>query len=375
MQTKKIAGIFTIIMVACATALTLAACDNTYGVFHEIQTEKEQVGTDIFKNAAVKAIGDDGTNYYAVMAKVYARDMADDADPWSVLSVNGDSDYYCAGFASDGAGAIYVAATNPSTSALKGVFKGTVGGGTWAGITTTAIGTGTLDGLFWAGTTLFALAHSGTGDEIKYSLYYSDGTAAFAATGPADLSIPIRGIVYDGATYWAITASKVYSGAENALATDSTPAGGGTLAGIAVDHNNFLLVTTGGGDLYTNDGAWSSKVVSADVELGVIAEVPTDNAAPPGGYRLLIAKYSADYGYYEYDAIAADAINGDDDAAVYAPTPSSYTTTIYKKPVQAIHCSSDGKTLLIGLAAGGTGTYALYSNTYSGGAWSGWTAE
>ena len=29
----------------------------------------------------------------------------------------------------------------------------------------------------------------------------------------------------------------------------------------------------------------------------------------------------------------------------------------------------------IGLAAQGTDTYALYSNAYASGAWSGWTAE
>jgi len=57
------------------------------------------------------------------------------------------------------------------------------------------------------------------------------------------------------------------------------------------------------------------------------------------------------------------------------PTASSYTTTVYTKPVLAIYYSAAKNTILIGMAAQGTDTYALYSNTYSSAAWSGWTAE
>ncbi|HCO48047.1 MAG TPA: hypothetical protein DIT55_00820, partial [Spirochaetaceae bacterium] len=93
-------------------------------------------------------------------------------------------------------------------------------------------------------------------------------------------------------------------------------------------------------------------------------------------YRLIIAKNDSSYGYFEYDATASTTLIGNDAGAIFAPAASSYTTTVHQKPVQVIRYSGGtDKTILIGLAAQGTYTYALYSNTYSGGVWSGWTAE
>ena len=53
------------VMAAFASTAVFWSCDNTFHVFDDIQTEVRQVGTDIFKNATVKALGDDGLLVYA----------------------------------------------------------------------------------------------------------------------------------------------------------------------------------------------------------------------------------------------------------------------------------------------------------------------
>ncbi|HWP68426.1 MAG TPA: hypothetical protein VN437_03915, partial [Rectinemataceae bacterium] len=272
------------------------------------------------------------------------------------------------------------AAEKGATTTLKGIYKGTVGGTSWSAIDATAIGAKTVDALFWAGSDLFALAHvESTG---IYSLYYSNGTTAFASTGLTALTSPVLGVAHDGATYWALVSStttltaKIYSGTAAALTTDSTPAGGKNFVGIAVDSSNKVLATTTDGYLYTYSAGWTSAVASSDVELGVLAEVQ----ASPTQKRLILGKYNSGYGYYEYIASSNTLYNGNDaDNAAFVPTASSYTTTIYTKPVRAMYYSATHSKLFIGLAAQGTDTYALYSNTYDPTAaskyWSGWTAE
>ena len=379
MNKKSVSRLFPALFALGSALLVLVACTPSFGVFSEIQTEKAQIGSDIFKNATVKALGEDGTNYYAVMGKVFYRPIT--GGSWKVLAVNGDSDYFCGGFASDGS-SIYVATLDTASTALKGIYQGTVGGSVWStAIGTTAFGTETVDALFLAGTELFALTHAGS--SASYKLYSSSLTttppAAFVATALPNQTEPVLGVVWDRITkYWALTSSKVYNGnAASSLSTPDTPGSGKTFGGIAVDASNSVLVTTTDGYLYTNSAdSWSGAVeVDSGVGLGALIEVPVNaDAAVP--YRLIIAKNDSSYGYFEYDATASTTLIGNDAGAIFAPAASSYTTTVHQKPVQAILYSSGvKKTIMIGLAAQGTYTYALYSNTYSGGVWSGWTAE
>lgn len=353
-------------------SILIASCSPGFGVFSEIQTEKAQVGTGIFKDVTVKALGEDGVNYYAVMGKVFYKPK--DGGSWKVLAIDDDSDYFCGGFASDGTSSIYVAALDTETSELKGIYKGTVGGTVWSpAIDASAIGTQIVDSLFLAGTELFALTHAGA--PLSYNLYHSSGLAAFAATGLPAQSGPVLGVRNIGAAFWVLTGSKVYTGTAAALSTESTPGSGKTFGGLAVDSSNNVLVTTTDGYVYTNNGAWSAAAeVDSDISLGALIEVPV-NADAPTTYRLIVAKNDSSYGYFEYNAAGLATVIGNDAGAIFAPTSSSYTTTVHQKPVQAIHYSVAEKTMLIGLSAQGTSTYALYSNKYSGGAWSGWTAE
>lgn len=372
-------------LIAAAAALTLAGCDNTYGVFHEIQTETKQVGTDIFLNATVKGLGEDASSYYAVMSKIYTR--AKTGDTWTVLPVNSDSSYYCAGFVSDGASAIYAAVTDSaSTSALKGIYTSTNAGAGWTELDATGLGSSIVDSLFLANGKLFVAAHTETEVASTYALYYWDGSN-FVAAGLSGLNRPVTAVAYAQSSYWAIGSDatdtddnhvgRLYTGAAlgtfAADAAASTPSGAEIIDNLAVNAAGSLLVTTADGDLYTWDGsAWSTAVVAADIKLGALAQVPK---VPVGtDYCLIVPKHDSTYGYYEYESSKR---YGNASDAVFVPTSSNYTTAIYEKPVLAIHYSEAADTILIAMAAQGTDGYALYSNTYStaDSAWGGWTAE
>lgn len=363
-------------LLAAAAALTLAGCDNTYGVFHEIQTEKAQVGTDQFKNATVKALGEDDANYYAVMAKVFYRTKA--GGTWTVLPVGTaqDTSYYCAGFAFDSSNAIYVAAADSaSTATLKGIFTRSNSASSWTRMDSGEFAGKKVDALFYVRDTLFVEAHIDTETSSTYYLYYWTG-AAFANAGLSSLSLPIQGMAYGGSKYFAMTNSVIYASASNSgfsASTTSTPGSSKVLCGIASDHSGNVLATTADGELYTwNGAAWSSATVKSGVKLGALAEAPK---VPAGAsYSLIIPKHDTTYGYYEYDVGAASPRLGSASDAVFVPTSSNYTTAIYNKPALAIYYSASMKTILIALAAQGTDGYALYSNTYST-AWGGWTAE
>lgn len=372
-------------LLAAAASLTLAGCDNTYGVFHEIQTETKQVGTDIYLNATVKGLGEDASSYYAVMSKIYTR--AKTGDTWTVLPVNSDSSYYCAGFVSDGASAIYAAVTDSaSTSALKGIYTSANAGTSWTELDATGLGSSIVDSLFLANGTLFVAAHTETEVASTYALYYWDGSN-FVAAGLSSLNRPVTAVAYAQSSYWAIGSDatdtdddhvgRLYTGAAlgtfAADAAASTPSGAEIIDNLAVNAAGNLLVTTADGDLYTWDGsAWSTAVVAADIKLGALAQVPK---VPAGtDYCLIVPKHDSTYGYYEYESSKR---YGNASDAVFVPTSSNYTTAIYEKPVLAIHYSEDADTILVAMAAQGTDGYALYSNTYStaDSAWGGWTAE
>lgn len=376
MNKKSMDRLFRVLLAIGVATLAMVACDNGYGVFHEIQTETAQVGTNVFQNATVKALGEDTLNYYAAMAKIYARSIA--GDTWSVFPISGDSAYYCAGFTSNGAGTLYAAtAETGDTTTLKGIYSTADSGGTWTQLDGGEFSSKIVDALFYANATLFVTAHTDTETGSTFDLYYYDGTD-FLTTGLSGLDIPVTGLVHDGASFWAMTSDTLYTSATPsgfaADATGGTPSSSKVLCGIAVTISGDVLVTTNDGALYTYAAAaWTSDVIQSSIILGVLAEVPIDSAA--SAYRLLIAKHNTSNGYYEYNASTGDPIGGNDSDAVYVPTASSYTTTVYTKPVLAIHYSAANDTILIGLAAQGTSTYALYSNTFSGADWSGWTAE
>ncbi len=376
MKSSKRAGLAPLFLILAA-GLVAVSCDNTYHVFDEIQTEVKQTGTDVFKNVTVKALADDGTHYYAAMAKIWYRPIAGGA--WEVLSAEKDgadrSDYSCFGLVSGTGGSIYVGAElDGNLGVYKVVFA--AGDWTWTAVPSGSLASLDLDALFFVNAKLFALTHSGSGNTLRYSLHYSDGSSAFAATTLESLEVPVLALGHDGSAYFAATSTTIYSSAsETGVWSDTSPTTDKTYGGLAVDHANKVRVSSSDGYLYTRSaGAWSATAaeIKKNQKLGLVAEVEVST----GAYRLLIAHDNS--GYYECDTSTdpVTAIEGGVSSTAFGTPSSAYTTTISGKAVLAIHRSSTGSGLLIGLASQGSSTgYALYSNPLVSGTWSGWTAE
>lgn len=367
---SDIAGLY------AALALTLlvlfAGCDNSFSIFKSISQETKQVGVDLFKNVTVRAMANDAANYYALLGQVVWRPI-DGSASWNVLSVNGSTDYFAAGLASDGA-KVYVAKAN-SNNVLVDVYKTIDSGATWTAMNAAAsIGSSAaVDWLKCANGTLFVAFHaSGT-----YSLYYYDG-AAFKSAGIANISRPLIDIVWDGSEYWAISDSAAYHGAAGAMTEDTAPALAQGLIGLATDSAGRVLISRSDGLVYSlQSGAWTQITIKASTKLGPLFLL----TQPAATKTIMVSKGIATYGYYEYDETGTGSLK--ENGSSYVSTTSSvYLSTMLSKHVIGFwQPSNDANILYVMLAAGGTDSYALYKNTFDpaanagAGAWSGWTAE
>ncbi|MHB0853919.1 MAG: beta propeller repeat protein [Rectinema subterraneum] len=359
-----------------ALALTLlvlfAGCDNSFSIFKSISQETKQVGVDLFKNVTVRAMANDAANYYALLGQVVWRPI-DGSASWNVLSVNGSTDYFAAGLASDGA-KVYVAKAN-SNNVLEDVYKTIDSGATWTAMNAAAsIGSSAaVDWLKCANGTLFVAFHaSGT-----YSLYYYDG-AAFKSAGIANISRPLIDIVWDGSEYWAISDSAAYHGAAGAMTEDTAPALAQGLIGLATDSAGRVLISRSDGLVYSlQSGAWTQITIKASTKLGPLFLL----TQPAATKTIMVSKGIATYGYYEYDETGTGSLK--ENGSSYVSTTSSvYLSTMLSKHVIGFwQPSNDANILYVMLAAGGTDSYALYKNTFDpaanagAGAWSGWTAK
>ncbi|TXT41969.1 MAG: hypothetical protein FD137_2418 [Spirochaetes bacterium] len=380
-----------LVLILASTILLVAACDNSFGVFSEIQTEIRQVGTDQFKNAAVRSLDEDGSNYYAVMAKVFKK--AKTNGTWAVLPIGTGTpttSYFSLGFAVDSSsGTLYAASGNLADSSLIKVFSSTDSGATWTALGSSALlagsgGSRVVTGLFFANTTLFALVQNKS--TLKYDLlsYDSQGTQDFAAiAGLAGMDLPLLALAHNGTRFWAATRSSLFTSPTGATFTadtfPGTPSGNETIRGLVRLSDGDIAVTTGDGQIYVFDAgtsAWAAAVeVNDGVELGPVLEVPVDPTDGASAKRLILGKKDAGYGYYEWNPADSSRLLGNAAGAIFSQPSSNYTTTVYGKPVLSMHFSDSQDTVLIGLAAQGTDSYALYSNTFASGSWSGWTAE
>jgi hypothetical protein len=360
-----------------ALALTLlvlfAGCDNSFSIFKSISQETKQVGVDLFKNVTVRAMANDTANYYALLGQVVWRPI-DGSAPWNVLSVNGSTDYFAAGLASDGAN-VYVAKAN-SNNVLEGVYKTIDSGSTWTAMNAAALigSNAAVDWLKCANGTLFVAFHASG----AYSLYYYDGSA-FKNTGISNISRPLIDIVWDGSEYWAISDSNAYHGAAGAMAEDTTPAIPQGLLGLATDSAGRVLISRSDGLVYSHQsGVWASPItIKASTKLGPLFLL----TQPASAKTILVGKGIATYGYYEYDETGTGALK--ENGSNYLSTSSSvYLSTMLSKHIIGFwQPSNNANILYVMLAAGGTDSYALYKDTFDpaanngAGAWSGWTAE
>lgn len=354
---------------------TVFSCDNTFGVFQSIQTEKKQTGTDVFLNASVKSVAEDGSNFYAAMAKIYFRPKT--GTGWNVLSVANNTNYFCNGIAGDGTSTVYAAISSNTDNSLLGIYKSTDGGSSWTTVTSTSLSGLAIDGMWLVNGALFVAAH-GSPAENNYKLYYDNGSGfALAGAGLGGLTSGVLSVAFDGTSYWAATSSALYKGLAGSMAEEasagSPKADTKTIGGICADTAaGKVFVTTADGLLYAyQTGSWTHATVKTDLKLGPIA-MPGN----PSTDYLIIAKSDAYDGYSEFTPSTSTYTEGKDGILVNA-TASLYAPTVYGKPVNGFYGSKDGKSFFIALSAQGSSTYGLYRTDYDSGTskWSGWTAE
>lgn len=360
--------------------LVLAGCDNTLGVFSSIAEEKKQAGIDLFNNTIVHAMAEDRSHYFALLAKVVSRPK-DKSSGWEVLAVNGSTDYFSPGLASDGT-TLYVAKAN-ADNVLEDIYKSTNAGNAgavWTGLNAAADldpDTYSVQWLRCANGTLFVAVRKKT--DSSYSLFYYNGTNfASAGTAVASLSSPLLDVAWDGSEYWAISTGKVFHGSAGNLAEESAPALADGILGIAADTSR-VIISRSDGKLYDNgSGSWSSVEVKTSTALGPLFILKT----PAAAQRLLIGKGISTYGYMEmaYESLLNKNTLKENGADYISATASVYLSTAAGKRLVGFWQSDTGDLFMM-LAAGGTSSYALYSNTFDpsanngAGGWSGWTAE
>jgi len=332
-------------------------------------------------------MGSDATNYYALMSKVvYKVYKPKSGVNWDVLPIDGDTDYFSPGLASDG-NTIYVAKADLNAN-LKDIYSSSDGGKNWTGMDAKSdiqnvIGAGNnfcVDWLKCENNTLFVEVHD---SELAYYLFYYDKLSdsfenAFTST-ISSLSEPLVDIVWDGSTsapgkYWLISSSKVYSGVEGSIDEDSSPnnpALSKGLKGIASDGAGRILVSRSDGKIYDYaSGNWSNFLVKSSSELGPLILLDQ----PSTSKRILVAMGTSTSGYMECDENGS--IVYENGVGFISTSQSIYNSTVRAKQVEGFwQPVDDSNTLFALLAAGSEGSYALYLNTYSEGAWSGWIAE
>jgi hypothetical protein len=361
-----------------AAALAQQGCDNSYGIFEEVQKEREQKGQEIFRKKAVTDIVYSNGNYYASTAMLYTRAASAAAgSEWKKVEVGGYSDYFVYGLAVKG-GDVYVSIS--AGGAYRGVFD--ISGGP---ALTGAPATG--EALYAANNELFLSSHAvDDSDPVKstYALYHLNGTnfelvQNFApATDKA-----IRGVAWDG-TYNYFASEDLLVRGTAVDGSNAVPVAGFTKApqSASTDTNGAYIGTTDG-YLYRYSSGAEESVSVTSIPVTAAVEVPLGAAT----WKLLIGTGTGStskdsLGYFEANEavttpLATTTFSSGEDGKV-ANSSSIYSTTVGGLAVNAFLYDAANGTLLVGLSSyTSTGIhYGLYSSKWNGTSWSeGWKAE
>jgi hypothetical protein len=374
----------TLLAALAAAAFLASSCDNSSGLFASIQDETKQTGSSPFEEVAVtQAFRFDGS-YYCRTAKLYSRAVS--GDTWSLVSVNGSTDYTCYSAADDGDTAYYAAIENASGDNQVLVY--TAASSAWSSLDISSMPSGSIiDSLYFVNGTLFAELHenyaSETPDDHQYTLYYWTGSA-FAevdATDFSSTSAPFVGVVWDsGASrFWYATTSAVYQGTGAASGGGTAVSGpSGTFTCLAYSSlADAIYVGTDDEVLWQYaSSAWSkSTALDSNEPVTAIVEVGSTSS-----YLLVGVGFTEDEdtsgGYYE--GPFSSLSYGDDEAV--ADSESVFDTTVYGTAVSSFFWDTTDSEhrLFVCVYPGATSSlYGLYMSSTSddGTTWSGWDAE
>jgi hypothetical protein len=362
-------------------SLLAISCNNSYGIFEDVQGQTEQDGSDIFKKTATVTAFRLGDSYYASTSKLYSRDV--DASHWSLVSIGGTKSYFLRSVVLVGNTTIF-ALVGDTASDTK-LYSSS--GGSWSRVSGLPSSVA-FDSLFSANGCLFAVSHRFVSDDSTetgtsyYSLYYSSDNGISFNTVASFVNVKtttIRGVVYGGGYYYFAAEDRLYMCAapDNSTGTSlgSPPhhiwriSYSGTTGGTG----EHLYIGTVNGNLYRDDFNGYEDVTSCP--LTAVVEIPTS-----GDKEILIVGTDAEdtstlaNGYYEgpYSSLR----HGPKDA-ITAHSSSIYNSTVNDAPVHDIYWDSANNDLFICISPGSSNStfYGLYRSHFNGTKWDGWEAE
>jgi hypothetical protein len=419
MQTsKRLAARVLFAALVSLIALIAFSCDDSYGIYTNVQSEKKQVGTKVFRETVCTNAFRLGEYYYAsTSAKLHRRSAVSGSTDWGDPISLGDSSSYTLRGAvlvgSSESGTIY-ALTGASSSDVK--LYSSTDGSSWTEVSipsapaTTSSYTFTLDALYSAGGHLYAEGNfydtsSGAAVGINYYyLYYYSGSAWSVVNNFSQLSkAPIRGVVANAATtgatkYYFASTGQLYEGSaadgsdassiiDNFTSLSSRPIWGLSYTGgqlyIGTKDDSSTSSTNEGGYLYRGDTAAAIKIDSSSRPITKVIQVPSS-----AGNLLLVGTDTDDVdvaavGYYEglyNDTFTSSSFVVGSTNHYVAYTSSIYSTTVSVFPVHEFYYDEStayGDNLFVCISPGTTSTsyYGLYESTWNGSSWSGWDAQ
>ena len=387
MRTTRLALCAVVIVLASLLALS---CDNSYGIFANVQQETAQNGNKLFQETPVRNFFLFNSRYYAATSTLNVRPV-DRSQGWGKVSI-GSSSYTLRSAVLAGT-KIYALVEKGSSILLYSSTDGS----TWSDVALPAQTYGgtdhdfTFETLFAANGQLYAASHGPYNAAVNlattnpYSLWYLNGSTFSQATSGfvPNTNNTIRGVVWDGTNYWFASEDKIFSGssADPSLATDASASFtglSGTFWGLSFAGSK-VYVTTRGGYLFQQGTAAGSGISSSyPLPLTQVVEVPAASATSLlVGTDANASSLIAAVGYFEGSSFNAMG-SGNQDAGV-TKSSSIYTTTVWASPVHAFFYDAAASTLFICVSPGAytTSYYGLYASIWDpvSKTWSGWSAE
>ncbi len=407
-----------------------ASCNNDYGIFKNVQEEKQQVGTSVFQEVPVMNAFRCGGYYYAAIATLQRSVVGQDS--WSTVAIGNppSTNYVLSNAVCTGpTGTIYALVQTGTEPNLTVKVYSSTDGNTWAALnmpswmTYNSSTVDVFDALFTTSNgDLFAENHDynlnptdpSTPGASTYTLYYykpssssfvqvKGGDGGFAPSPTSDYDKSIRGAVCDkNGKYWFASEDQLYGGGTDPAGTDAVnslssfypgfasiiPAAttiwamsciGGTLTGSA---GSYVYISTKNGNIYRSDGTENNPT---SLPLWQVFEVPSST-----GTTLLVGTdavgITAASGYFEgaWNNLSNGGSNVSYDVA---GGEAIYSTTVQAFPVLSFYYDANGYVdpatnlmlhpLFVCIEPGYSSTtyHGLYQSIWNGSSWSGWSAQ
>lgn len=370
-----------ILVVAITTALIASSCDNSYGFISSVQQESLATQKSTFYKAAVNQLVAYSGDYYARLVGIYKRPAASAASKdWTLVDTIGSlgDAYTCRGLAATTAG-LYAAILSrvDGTETPVGIYH--FDGTSW----TLAMSSATADiqALYAANNEVFALVRTSyTSSTAHYAIRHLNG-AALETTGIDDVTTYPAGLVGNGSgQYWAAAGVTLYLGSSPTGLASSAVTIAKTASALTYDSAaSTLFLGTKDGYVYNWDGTTASPTGGYLATTSTSYGITTLAALPRSAGAYCVLAGNSLQGYFESPVstgqVSGFTIGSD---SLYVASATNYDTSLQYLPVYSFDYVGDSTSGTLFASASSTMSTSypgLWSNAYSGGAWSGWTAE